>query len=252
MAILLFGAKRSGNHLVRAWLGDEFNQDLASRNSHIFNIKGFGRLASSLKRANGLSNFPIIGVEDLSYTDMVNFFIGSSAKDLEVLEKLQEELVDQIIHLIRDPINVLASILAILKSDKPEYNRLKMQPGFMSPLNLLEVFPKLVEEHDNVLQIKYEDFISSEEYRRSIEAQLPLGFQGDDSVLDTQHKPLKSSFTDSEEVTDEDRKSMKARWKNFIDDPEYLWYLKYPGLLETREKVYGPLPGELQEALSKV
>ena len=227
MLITTFGNRRVGNHLIRRWISPNF-----SKPTHIF--------LNQHQRVRPVTEPPLdevatLGVEDGTYRDLLykddcNSILRAST---------------HYIHIIRDPINSLASALKATHKFRSQHSSILGAP---SPTILIPAkFSSFLETPPEGHLVIYEKFLASKEYRDNLATS--LGIRPYESELDKLSPQLGgSSFTGF--TVPANQMPVNERWKECIDDPTYLWYLRYPGLLEARESVYGPLPTALQERLN--
>ena len=266
MRTFVFHLKRSGGHLIKAWMGQP-QQPSGRRRRYMFGFSDAQTPGSRLMFERQLERFGregvsdgVIGVEDLPYT--------------WVSDLLPEG--DRAIIVLRDPINVLASCLEVsrsagrsppvgeTRSGRGVFNGPRANGDFISPRRTVKLFGQESVAGDGVTTIIYDRFISDADYRRELADK--LGAEVDESALDAQAPGgAGSSFRRGrspedggglnrgghkhQPLSEEDRRARLDRWRSYVDDEEFLWYLRYPGFLAEREKVFGPLPEELSAAL---
>lgn len=239
MIITTFGLRRVGNHLIRRWI----NPSNSSRH-HVF-LNGIGQTRHlNVPMDEGVVT---VGVEDGSYRqaalqDRMTPLLSVSAK---------------LVHVVRDPINSIASQFRLTKNSRGPNPIPRQQPfqeqrrapllGVPSPIILQSMlFADFTETPPGGRVVIYEHFLESYQYRNDLAQYLEID-PHEEQLFYHSRELGGSSFTGNTVPPEE--MPVNERWLSFVDDPEYLWYLKYPGLLEAREKVYGPLPPELEEAL---
>ena len=235
MLITTFGLRRSGNHLVRRWVSPE------PATAHVF-VRGIS--CSRPHPARFLddvdSGVHTLGVEDGTYRD-----IAGDDQLSEIITKTH-----RFINVVRDPINTLASYIQASRQAPSKRGRHLREDclslGIVGPIaTISHRFPCFLETPPDGRIVLYEKFIASAEYREDLARWLCID-PCEDAFRTVSHQLGGSSFSGSRVPTIEEATN---RWRLFKDDPYYLWYLQSPGLLSSREQLYGPLPPELEERI---
>ena len=224
MLITVFGCRRVGASLIRRWISDRGIRPWC------FSLLSRRRLPPITDPA--LDQVRTLGLEDGTYRSVLSTGLyGDLLKS-----------TDAFVSVVRDPINSLASVLQLgREAHDPEKPVL---PARANSLILPMLFEDFLEIPPGGHLVIYERFIASREYRDALAAD--LGIEPNESALDT-YWGGRSLF--GENLSAPSELAVNERWKEAMDDPMYLWYLRYPGLLEARETIYGPLPPELKERL---
>jgi hypothetical protein len=204
-AYIIFGMKRSGHHAIVHWIG--YNSEPAI---HFNDYKVHGsdfipaHKTKPVKFGNGKADVHIYNMEDFNVDNV------GKVRKLTIWNDYDEVHMAVV---LRDPFNWIASSM---KCGGGMFKRINKR------IELYKKQAKLFENvNPNVLAIKYNDWVTSEDYRGSVASLL---------CLDTYHKGVKvlsergggSSFDGKRFKKDAHQMDLFKRWEVYKKDPIYV------------------------------
>ena len=267
MRLMLYTNRRAGSHFLANWiisniLGETYFKRGAPSTSggwfHVHGMCGLNQFARRHKidpRGMTLDQLPehvFVTMEDapISYARPADWMRPargavtgcSNARPPipphNLLQRYQDDATKLI--LLRDPINVMASTIA----NNGAFTSIERCARVF--MDYAHVIASGQAEEKQYTVVRYEELATSREYRDTLATN--LGFTNQDIAVEAvPHHGGGSSFDGLAMDGNASAMDTNERWKTFLDNPTYLWSLGFPGFLEAREALYGPLPTPLAE-----
>lgn len=251
--IKFVGVSRSGNHPVIEWICNQFKEPVVFINNCEINICPFDSKTKYYKKyGKVLPHHELTRkqlYEENKHALLYSYEGTSFGKEFdESWRTWKTKNYFQII-LVRDPFNLLASILYGWRNNIREglskrVDTLENVKGFLKKwkVHAKEALGITNYSKGKKIVIKYNNWFSNKEYRKNISKELGQKFN-DETINEVPHHAGGSSFDKEEFNNKAQEMNVLTRFKRFTNDKMYLKAIDDEELWDLSEKLFGQIPG---------
>jgi ADP-heptose:LPS heptosyltransferase len=230
--IMVFGLKRSGNHMLLDWIVNQH-----SPRNFFLNDLSHGRLKKRMfndMKSNRLPNHSDIMTGNEASVTGVNLFI-ESYEDVLPHNNFHKN-VDSNNHIrvaiLRDYRNWICSLYMMFK-DK---NLNKVYSDFIPKWIK---YARMFIGDDDIIKVKYDNFVSDVNYRDLIADKIGVDFRSDNSLDDISSYGWSSSFDGTKYDGSARKMDVLNRYKEYESEDWYINAMKFGEAISLNEELFG-------------